>query len=45
MQHVLWRLYHIQEGIDSASADVMQKNAELKGLRMQHVSFRPKKTP
>ncbi|CDZ96284.1 cohesin complex subunit psm1 [Phaffia rhodozyma] len=33
IQHILWRLYHIQQGIDDASGNIVAKNQELDRLR------------
>lgn len=35
LQHVLWKLFHIQAGIDSASSSILSKNAELAKLRKE----------
>lgn len=37
---MLWRLYHIQQGIETASEDIKSKNKELVMLRKEHVRSR-----
>ena len=39
---VLWRLFHIQDGINTASDDIKQKNKELAKLRKEHDSHEKK---
>ena len=41
IQQVLWRLFHIQDGINTASDDIKAKNKELVKLRKEHVRPSP----
>jgi len=38
LQHVLWKLFHIQAGIDSAASSILSTNAELVRLRKEQGS-------
>ena len=35
LQHVLWKLFHIQAGMDSAMSSILSTNAELVKLRKE----------
>lgn len=39
IQHLLWKLYHIDQGIATNTASIADLNEQLKKLRSDHSSF------